>query len=272
MRSLRISIYIMALISFYACSVPVQKTSQKKGIASRTEKADTGPAITIDEPVGYRGPDGSEQQKSTGQVAKKPIQTDTKIYFPHFVVKLHNFRVYDKNQAFEGDTSEVKLDIDENNFWSLRVKRDSLHLYGDADNDFFNNLVEIIPKNKADCYVVSFSFEVMLNGGTDKKPVSWLGMTKYSSLYDSSGYFFRVPSHAYDNVVDKEIKKHLSLKDTVLNYSTDDGDKTDTAYIYKHTTRILSVPEIYLRIRRFVNNELSATKYIIIGINDNGGD
>ena len=260
------------LAALYACNFPVKKSPGKDTTTNSPRKADSPQSITIDEPVRYNSSKDSNQHKAETPIAKTEEQKDARLIFPHFVINLHDFRVHDLDGSYNGDTSEVKLDIDDNDIWSVIAKKDSLDLYGYTDDLFIDNLLEIIPNNKTDSFKVSYSFNVSLRGGGDKNPVNWTGRTQPRKLKDSARYFFRVPKNAYDTDAEKTFKKRLHLRDTLVTYTDEYGTEKEIDFIYKNVPCVFKTDNICLRVDRFVNGKLSGVKYIIFDLDDTGDD
>jgi|GEM_PF-4922306 len=259
------------LVVLYACNSPVKKIPGKDTTTNRPRKVDSLQWVTIDEPVDGNASENSNQQR-VDSVEKTKEQKYTRIVFPHFFVNLHNYSVHDLDGTYNGDKSEVKLDVDDNNIWTVIVKKDSLNLWGNSDNVFINNLVEIIPRGKMDSFKVSYWFNVSLKGRSDKKPVNWMGRTKSGKLKDSAGYFFRVPKKVYDNDLEKAFQKKLHLRDTLIAYEDEYGTEKEIDLIYKNVPCVFSTDNICLRIDRFAKGKLSGIKYLVFYNDTSGAD
>jgi hypothetical protein len=255
-------IAIALLVALYACNSPVKKRAGNDTTTNRPRKVDSLQSITIDEPVLANSSGNSNQQK-IDTVEKTKEQKDTRIVFLHFVINLHDYRVHDLDGTYDGDSSEVKLNIDDDNTWTVIAKKDSLNLWGNPDNAFTNNLVEIIPRNKTDSFKVSYWFNVSLKGRSDKNPVNWIGRTESGKLKDSAGYFFRVPKKAYDNDLEKTFQKKLHLRDTLITYADEYGTEKEIDLMYKNVPCVFSMVDICLRIDRFAKGKLSGIKYLV---------
>jgi len=260
-------ILLVFIISLFSCHSTTKNTKSEKQTTLDT------PSIYIDEPVGYKPSDDSAQRNS---VMKSNKQTNVKLIFPGFAINFHNFWVDDGSDdygkfKYDGDTSEARLDVDDNNTWTLTAKTDTVHLSYNAINNNDNNFIEIIPKNKSDKFQISYSFKVIINefGSPNYTPL-WENMLPYKTIKDSSNYFFNMPMTANSNADVEKIKKNLNLRDTTHKYDDGDyGEQTETDVIYNNKLCVISDSGIiYLKIKRINGNNLKEIKFLTIRFDD----
>lgn len=261
---LRNEIVFIVLSVLFACNQPA-----KKVVATNKKSPDSG-SIIIDEPVGYKSPinDSSKGHNLKNQITKG---ISTRLIFKNYIVKLHDFNVFNKTYGvgglnYNGDTSQVKLEINENDVINIIAIKDSVSLYDDPDGDF--KIFEIIPKDKSDVFRYFCSYQVTLNkfrGDVNNSSDSdikntWVGMTNYKELKDSLHYFFNVGKFEIDKAMSKEIKGRLNLKDSIV---IDNHEKINVL-IYKHKPCLMNFNFICFRIERYRNHKLQDTKFINI--------
>jgi hypothetical protein len=215
-----------------------------------------------------------DSSKNKTENIYKTNQQNTKLFFTCFTVNLHDFLIYSNLNGlgelnYNGDTSEVTINIDKKNSWSARIKKDTLHLNEDPDNSFRDNLIEILSLNKKNRFSVSYSLGISLDERMDReRKIRWTGNTEYKRLTDSAGCFFKVPLSEYDDAGKNEIKKRLNLSDTLVIYPGEFEEKA--TLIYKNRPCIFTPNTISLRIERFVGNTLKETKFITIHFDQSG--
>ena len=83
---------------------------------------------------------GKSKMQTTADIVKNIVKEknrpiETKLIFPKFVIKLHDFCVYIGNDGtsksdFNGDSSKVSINIDEHKIWNITAKTDTLPLPG----------------------------------------------------------------------------------------------------------------------------------------------
>jgi hypothetical protein len=203
------------------------------------------------------------------------LKKDTKLYFSNFTINLHNFNAFNKTYGrgdfnYDGDTSQVVLNNNEEDDPTITAKKDSIGLDQDPESNLEDSFIEIIPRNKVDRFKLFYSYEVTLeelfNNTTepvnDKNLVKWIGMTKYKQLKDSLNYFFSIPQYKFNDYVENEIKTRLNLKDSIIVYPG--KPERIAALIYKRKPCVVNPNSICLRVERYVEDKRKDTKFIII--------
>ena len=206
----------------------------------------------------------------TLEEAKVDSQTiNTNLVYPQFVVRLHNFCVYesagDGNSYYLGDSAEVNIKIDRNKVWNLSPKTDTTHLLN--FNTDFKTTIEVIPTNKADNFKVSYYSKIYIEGFNDKFKLQL--SHPYKQLNDSLNYFFKISESIYDGYnspVINEVKNELKLKDTLIKYKTNEGkmDKTKLLNYKGKPCRISSPSPVYFKIERFKDKRIMDTRFFTI--------
>lgn len=261
-------ILLVFIVNFFSCHSITKKTISEKQITT-----DTSPTIYIDEPIGYKP---SEDSTLKNSLTKQNKSTNIKLVFPGFIMSFNNFWVPgDSNDdgkfRYEGDTSEAKLDVDDNNVETLTVKTDTLHLSFNGNTNLDNNPIEIIPKNKSDRFQVSYSFKISIHKFVSANNTAlWESMAPYKRIKDSLNYFFNMPLTVNSDADIKKIKENLNLRDTTHKYDDGDyGEQTATDVIYRNKLCIISDSGvIYFKIDRFNGNKLKESKVLAVAFDD----
>jgi hypothetical protein len=165
----------------------------------------------------------NSNNKTTAKILPKNIKSnseipiDTKFAFPEFTVIIHSFKTpynpkgYGRLE-FNGDSSKVYINIDENNIRTLTAKSDTIGLQANIGGGYTKDLVELIPNNKTDIFKFSYSARyIIFDPKYENK--SWSFMNTYKPLKDSLNRFFKIPESAQSNPSDDEIRKNLKSKD-----------------------------------------------------------
>jgi len=254
-------VLVSFIISLLSCNQSVKKTEAKRRALDSEE-------IVIDQPIGYKRSEDTSL-KAQNQENHDERQKDTKLVYPQFIVNLHNFLVHNNLEdsdetAYDGDSSEVNINIEKANLWILTVKKDTIHLTNGDYSDFHNRLLEIVPKNKTGTLKISYSINVAINEAADANGVKWKGMTDYIPLKDSLTYFFRVPKFVDVESAVNKVKKKLKLRDTLIKYDGGDyGDQTEIGVLYKNRPCFIAPGDLNLKIQWLDRNKSRETKYII---------
>jgi len=197
----------------------------------------------------------------------------TKLIFSGYTIIVHDFKIYDE---FDNNgkiiygiyPKEAYFNSNKNRIVTLTMLKDTFHTSINTYSTFYKNQVEIIPQNKDDKFEVDFSFQIGVYGQEDTKhkaKVNWYGMTNFTPMTDSSGYFFRLPSDAFDSdFIRNDLRKKISIKDTSILYKGEVS--TEATILYKNTPCVVDEKALYLRIHRLNNGRLVDTKFIRIDL------
>ncbi|MES2806988.1 MAG: hypothetical protein V4619_00075 [Bacteroidota bacterium] len=234
---------------------------------------------------------------SSIQETPKEEIINTTFSYDGFDVVFHNYSFQEtrKNESsgepeypgFAEDTTQIRfVNIDDHFF--LYPKYDTLTIVEDVFYDLANKLIQIVPKNKADVFKLSISLKQNVDEQFDytKYPptkfkkiaqfdkffenwranaIRWEGWTNFENIQDSSKYYFRMPLIREENY-EKHIKAKLNLRDTLVTViEPGDYDLELTAkFVYKNKPSYYNLTYALLKIERFSDNKLKATKFIQI--------
>jgi hypothetical protein len=134
-------IFKLALVAFVTTVYSCNSASKKQTVDSVAKKPNSQPSVV--------------QSENPESVEEQPI--DTKLIFPKFIVKLHNFGLFG-GHGVDGitDSSQVIINTDKIKNWSLTAKADTIGLQA---YDFYN-IMELIPEDKTDKFKISYRYNV----------------------------------------------------------------------------------------------------------------
>ena len=220
------------------------------------------------------------------------LQKDTRFIFPGYVIKVHDFNVFNEENGFgrfnyNGDTSQVILS-DTGEVTTIRVKKDSISINEDPASNLESSIIEIIPRNRSDSFKLYYTYPIhLLELVAEKsydidnlvpvssfsgKSVAWKGSSNYKSLTPQVNHFYPIPRSDISfyqrpgGWMYEEIKTRLHLKEkTMLDQI---AHIQIQALIYQNKSCILWPDGIYFRIERYVNGKYKSTKYLLIKYED----
>jgi hypothetical protein len=268
MKLILTPVLFLSVVFTYSCGSSEQKVEVKKiDDTIVTETPLPEPDTTHYE---------TEEEKKEDSLRKPG---DTKIIFPEYSVLIHDFKIYDRfdengKLKYDIDSKEVTFNSHEGKTVALTMLQDTFHTSNNTNSSFFENKIEIIPHHKDDQFKIDFSYQVVVyqmddaaftNNDPKKEKVfaRWYGMTDYTTLKDSIGYFFVMPNGVYDDsFLTNDVKKKIHLRDTSIIYHREYEEVAKV--IYKGKPCGINANATYLRIKRFNQNKLLETKFIRI--------
>lgn len=194
----------------------------------------------------------------------------TRIYYD-------NLDRYDKQ--FAGENTGFTMVVRDFNDYDIIPdgKSDTLKLYENVFEDLSYKLIQIIPDNPTNHFVVSICTTMNIteqynwknpkhreDNWWENEAIKWSSFSTYRQLSDSARFFYRTPN-IYEIYTDDftKIYKELNLRDTLVDLS---GESENIAtLVYKNVPATFYIYDGIIRIRRFnATNQLLNTQYIKI--------
>ena len=217
-------------------------------------------------------------------------QKNTSFIYLGYILKIHNFNVFNDTFAnlpwsYNGDETQVVL-TDTGEVATIRMKKDSVCINDDPNNNLENSIIEIIPLHKSDSFKLYYNYPIELlelfpqKSYSDKedghfpvssfstRPTGWKGTSDYKQITPRSKRLYHIPKSedfTYEKpggAVFEEIKGRLHLKEKIVY------DKIAHIYmntlIYKNKSCMITPSGICFKVERYINGKYKSTNYLYI--------
>lgn len=211
-----------------------------------------------------------EEQREQDSLMKSG---NTRLNFPGYSAVIHDFKTYDSfddygKLVYNMYPNDAKFLSHKDRLVTLTMLQDTFHTSISVYSNFYDNKIEIIPKNKDDKFEVDFSYQTtfsVTDGKKTKDKIDLPKMTDYYPMRDSADYFFKIPLSSYDDdFIRNDVRKKFAIKDTSIVYEAEVG--YEAIFMYKNRPYEVWRDALYLRIKRFNNDKLIDTKFIRVDL------
>lgn len=216
-------------------------------------------------------------------------QKNTSFIYPGYTIKLHNFNVFNDTfgnspSNYNGDESQVVLSQTDDGLTTIRIKKDSININDDPNNDLERCIIQIISSDKKDSFKIYYISEIELSKLIPHKsyeytessgPSSFITeatnkkiTSSYKLLIPYAKYFYHIPKiesliyEENEGPVFKEIKTKLHAQERIITDKL--AHEKIRVLMYQNKLYTLNPKGICFRIERYVNGKCKSTKYLEI--------